>query len=349
MKVKIDNIRIHSIATCLPNKVVNCTQFNEIYGEQEVQRTIKNTGVTQFRAVEGDICASDLCAKAAEVIFENGNIDSASIDGIVFVSQTPDYIMPATSVVLQHRLGLQDTTVAFDINYGCSGYVYGLYQAALLMSSGGCSRVLLLAGDTTTRMIHPLDKSIRMLFGDAGSATLVEKGNETMFFSLKTDGSGFKHLIIQAGGFRHSQNAGTVVEKLDENGNLRTQHHLHMKGMEIMNFAMREVPSMINELLTDCSWNRDEVGVFALHQASRFIVEYLAKKMKLSSVPIQIEKTGNTGPASIPLLLSFQGEGLKKENRLNKVVMCGFGVGLSWAAVATSLASTQFFELVDFL
>ena len=349
MRVRIDGIQISSISTCLPSKVVHCNQFSELYGEQEVQRTIKNTGIKQFRAVENGVCTSDLCAKAAEVIFEKGNINPASIDGIVFVSETPDYIMPATSVVLQHRLGLQNTTVAFDINYGCSGYVYGLYQAALLIGSGGCSRVLLLVGDTSTRIVHPQDKSASMIFGDAGSATLVEKGDENIYFNLKTDGSGFKHLIIPAGSFRHPQDAETVIEQQDENGNLRTQHHLYMNGMEITNFAMREVPPMINELLAQCNWSKEDVGIFALHQANQFIVEYLAKKMKLprTSVPISLAYTGNTSSASIPLLFSLEGNKLKNDGRLNKTILCGFGVGLSWAAAATSLVSTQFFEPVD--
>jgi 3-oxoacyl-[acyl-carrier-protein] synthase-3 len=233
--------------------------------------------------------------------------------------------MPATSVMLQHRLGISTNAVAFDISYGCSGYIYGLYQAAMLLVAGGCHRVLLCAGDVITPLLHPGDRHVRMVFGDAGSATLIESGNDKIAFSLKTDGSGMNDLHCDK-------------YNIDTN----EKQYLFMDGAAIMSFALREVPLIVDDLLKLKQWHANEVGTFALHQANAFMINYLRKKMKITkeAVPITMESTGNTGSASIPLSLTLSHQRLCQENRLDKVVMCGFGVGYSMGAAGVNLSKT---------
>lgn len=350
MKALFEDVSVSAMASCIPANSLDLRTLGKEFGEDEVQRIIASTGISEVRVAQDGVCASDLCEHAARWIFERSAIQPSSIDAIVFVSQTFDHILPATSVLLQNKLGLSKEVAAFDIRYGCSAYVYGLYQASMLVTSGGCQRVLLCAGDVTTRMIHPKDRSIRMVFGDGGSATIVEKGNDTLAFSLMSDGSGAHHLIVPAGGARKPNSSNTSIAVERESGNVRSENDLFMDGMEIMNFALREVPPMIEGVLKLRGWEAAEVGCFAFHQANRFMLDYLRKKMKLGkeSVPIAMGFTGNTGPASIPLMFSQIGSTLRAENRLNKSVLCGFGVGLSWGAVCVDLSKTVISHVIDY-
>lgn len=341
MKTNFFDIAINGIATALPKNKLELASLGKLFGDNEVKRIMASTGIQSVRVAE-DVNTSDLCEAAARNLFAQCNVAVDSIDAIVFVSQTPDAIMPATSAMLQHRLGISINAMAFDISYGCSGYIYGLYQAALLILAGGCQRVLLCAGDVITPLLHPNDRQVRMVFGDAGSATLIEKGSDHFSFVLKTDGSGAKHLTTaKLKSHKHVVNAGI--------NNDMHAGYLYMNGAEIMEFALREVPPCINELLDMKGWQVNEVGAFVLHQANQFMLNYLRKKMQLDkqAVPIAVENTGNTGPASIPLALSLTKDRLKEEGRLNKVVMCGFGVGLSWGATGVDLSNTKIMAPVE--
>ena len=180
MKVILDNVQLKAVASWLPENKVEMTALGSVYGDAEVANIIKATGVERVRIADADMCSSDMCQKAAEALIEYEGIDKSEIDGLVFVSQTTDYILPATSISLQDRLGLSKETVCIDIHYGCSGFIYGLFQAALWVTTGACKNVLVLAGDTTSRMINPADKSLRMVFGDCGTASLVCKGESNM-------------------------------------------------------------------------------------------------------------------------------------------------------------------------
>jgi 3-oxoacyl-[acyl-carrier-protein] synthase III len=349
MKVTFKNSSIKGIAAVIPIVQLDLRTLGTKYGNDEVNRIIASTGIEKVHMAGEDQCTSDLCAVAAEALLTRLEVSPSTIDGLVFVSQSPDYKMPATSVLLQHRLGLPTTAVAFDINYGCSGFVYGLYQASMMVEAGGCERVLVCVGDTSTRMVHPGDRSVRMVFGDAGSATLIEKGENTTHFVLRTDGSGAEHLIIPAGGSRKPIREATSKQIESEDGNVRSEETLFMNGMEIMSFALREIPVMIDDLLTISGWKKEEVGTYALHQANKFMLEYLRKKMKLQkeSVPISVSSVGNTGPASIPLMLSIKHKELAERSQLEKVVCCGFGVGLSWAACTLDLSSTVILDPIE--
>lgn len=344
MKTVINNIGIKSVAAWLPVNKLEMSSLGPVYGEVEVANIIKATGVERVRIADETMTSSDMCQYATEYLFEVDGIDKDIIDGLVFVSQTTDYILPATSISLQRRLGLSQDTICIDIHYGCSGYIYGLFQAACWISSGMCSNVLVLAGDTTSRMINPKDKSLRMVFGDCGTATLVGKSDTLMGFHIQSDGSGADRLIIPAGGFRTPITPETSVLEYDEDHNGRTRNNLYMDGMAIFNFAITKVHKNINTLLETMNWSKEEIGLFALHQANVFMVNYVRKKLKVQAevTPTNVTNYGNTGPASIPLLLSdLCGSG---HYDLSKVVMSGFGVGLSWGSVTANLKDTKFYH-----
>lgn len=347
METIINNIRIKAVASWLPMKVLEMSSLSSLYGEKEVGNIIKATGVERARIAEECMTSSDMCYNAAMSLIEKENIDKSEIDGLVFVSQTSDYILPATSITLQHRLGLSKDTVCVDIHYGCSGFIYGAFQAALWLNCGACKNVLVLAGDTTSRMINSNDKSLRMVFGDCGTATLFGKGNHPMGFNICSDGSGADRLIVPAGGFRHPVTEETSSLKFDEDHNGRTNNDLFMDGTAIFNFAITNVHKNINSLINNMNWIKEDIGLFALHQANNFMVNYIRKKLKIDSdkVPMNVTNYGNTGPATIPLLLSDVCSGY--EYNLNKVIMSGFGVGLSWGSIATNMVETKFYSPIN--
>lgn len=349
MKVKIGGLSISAIASAIPKNSVDFSELAEKFGETEIKRITASTGITKLRVAEKGVCTSDLCEAAARFLFEKLNADPQSFDGIVMASQTFDHIIPATSAILQNKLGLPKTAVAFDIRYGCSAYIYGIYQAAVLIASGSCKKVLVLAGDVISPTVNKYDKALKMVMGDAGSATVVEKGNDTLAFKIMTDGAGYDRLIIPAGGSRYPSDENSKKETEKENGNIRSDENLYMDGMEIMNFCLREVPKTIDEVLELSEWKKEDVGIFALHQANKFIVDYLRKKMKVQpeTVPVVVAEIGNTGPGTIPHLLSVEHERLISEKRLAKTVMCGFGVGFSWGAITADLSNTKFFDPVE--
>jgi 3-oxoacyl-[acyl-carrier-protein] synthase-3 len=339
----IDDIQIRAITAWLPQEQLKLSELSKIYGESEVKNIIKATGIERVRVAEDDETSSDMCCHAAEYLVEQEQLEKASIDGMVFVSQTPDYILPATSINLQYRLGLSTDVVCMDIHYGCSGYIYGLFQAASWIHCGACNNVLVLAGDTTSRMINPNDKSLRMVFGDCGTATWITKGNTPMGIHIQSDGSGADSLIVPAGGFRTPTSEVTSHLVWDNDGNGRTQNDLFMDGAEIFNFAISNVHKNIYSLLDRMLWSKENVGLFALHQANDFMVNYIRKKLKVPAelVPTNVRNYGNTGPATIPLLLCEINA--QSDYDLNKVIMSGFGVGLSWGSIATNLTETNFY------
>ena len=347
MKSIIDNVCLSSIATCVPSQVVNLIDLGKKYGFSDVDRVCKTTGIYSIREASEETTTSDLCLKAAQLIFDREPGLKEIIDGIVFVSQTADYKLPQTSHIIQHKLGLSSDTICFDMPIGCNGYIYGLYQASLLISSSSCNNVLVLAGDTSTKLINEKDRSVRLVFGDAGTASIVKKTkiHSQLSFNIKSDGSGYKDLIIPNGGSRNKFSIDSLNENQDNDGNIRTDSDLFMDGMAIFNFAIKNVPEIINDTLIQTGWGKDEVSLFGLHQANKFMVDYLRKKIKVDQdkMPIVIDGFGNTGSASIPLLLTELFSSLSSIE-LNKVILCGFGVGLSWGTVACDLSATKIYK-----
>jgi 3-oxoacyl-[acyl-carrier-protein] synthase-3 len=289
-------------------------------------------------------CSSDLCRVAAQRLLDDLDIDKELIDALIFVSQTPDYRLPATACVLQDILGLKKSCLAFDVNMGCSGYVYGLSTVYAYANIPGVNRVLLLVGDTPSKFSSLEDKTVALLFGDAGSASLIEKTNRDVhtWFSLHTDGSGVNALYIPNGGYRNMSTCDGLTKR-EIDGNIRHQEHLYMDGGEIFNFTIRKIPISVKHLEEYAGIFHEEINVFYFHQANKFMLDFLAKKMKidLEQMPISLMTFGNTSAASIPLTI------VNHPSQHQNVFLSGFGVGLSWANCITGLANTYITNLIE--
>lgn len=343
MKCIFKNVEIKSIATCLPEKVVEMSSYADKFGEKVVEETIKGSGIERLHEAAVGETTADLCQRAAELIFEKEGIDRNIIDGVVFVSQTGDYFNPATSCVLQGKLGLSKDCVCFDISYGCSGYIYGIFQAATLISSGACNNVLVLAGDTNSKTHEKDNKSSVMVFGDAGSATIVSRGETDMAFHIMTNGYDFKTVINDWGGFRMNPQNKSPEYKTTEPP---------MQGDDVFSFIVSVGPKTIKSVLELVGWDKDEVDFYGLHQATKITVDFMRRKLKLAypeRAPFDIMNYGNTGPTTVPMVLTdwpYRAEGIDTST-WHKVVLAAYGVGLSWGSIACDLSKTKIYRPIN--
>ncbi|MEK5256447.1 ketoacyl-ACP synthase III [Paenibacillus sp. FSL F4-0125] len=327
------NIGIKAIEYVLPEKVLSNDDLAEIYDDWTAEKILIKTGIAKRHVVLEEECASDLAEKAANKIFESGVITPKDVDFIIFATQSPDYQLPTTACILQDKLGIPKTAGAFDFNLGCSAYIYGLAMAKSFIYMGIAKNVLLLTAETYSKYIHPLDKSTRTIFGDAGAATVVcENGHHIGEFDLGTDGSGKNALIIPSGGSRLPRSEVTAIEK-EDNGSIRSMDNLYMDGAEVFNFTIEAVPQSVRNILEKHNLNLSDIDLFVFHQANKFMLDFLRKKLKIDKEKfyINIEDIGNTVSATIPIALKRAEE----EGRLNKgniVLITGFGVGLSWGS-----------------
>lgn len=323
------------------------------FREAFLERTIKLTGIEDVCYAPSDKTVTDYAVAAAKHLFQTLEFDPSKIDGILFVSGYPDYIQPCTAGVIQARLNLTTKCVAMDINHVCSGFVYGLMEAFMLIQNGLCHNVLLCMGDlAASRAIHPKDRSGRMVAGDSGAAVLISAFDTPRFsteFSFYHDGTRAEKLGIFVGANRRPRKAGvTDVEKEDENGNVRTDESFYMDGMEVMRFAMTEVRPSVQEVLDRCGWTKEDVDVFGFHQANEFIVKNLMRNLKLPAekTPIFVRHTGNLGPDSIPMAL-IQHSLTHDTTQWKRCVLCGFGAGLSCASVGIDFSETHVFSSIE--
>jgi len=337
---RIKGIKLTGISTVVPATYKNIDEEKDIFGLDDIRlgRLKSEIGVDKRHIITKNECASDLCEHAARLLISSLACDPRTIDGLVLVTQTPDYFQPATSCVLHGRLDLSKDCATFDINLGCSGYVYGLWLSSLMIAGGNCKRVLLLAGDTLSRCVAPHDRAIAPLFGDAGTATMIERGEERDWvnFALHSDGKGFNHLIIPAGAFRKRPTCETSRIRIGTDGQARSEEHLFMNGAEIFTFSIREVPPLIEEVLDLSGWRKEDVDYYVLHQANKFINQNIARKLGIPhpKAPTDVfEKYGNQSSASIPAVICENLSPILKNKPLN-LVLAGFGAGLSWAACA---------------
>jgi 3-oxoacyl-[acyl-carrier-protein] synthase-3 len=324
---------ISAIAFELPDRVVDNAALKAENPGWDMARIEAKTGIKSRHIAEEDECASDLAFRAAYKLICGTGIDPSSIDVLLFCTQSPDYVLPASACLIQHRLGLPNTCAALDFNQGCSGYVYGLFLARSLICSGQARRVLLLTGDTYSRYIHRGDRSVRVLFGDAGAATLIsaEAGAQIGEFILGTDGAGAKNLIVPVSGSRRRACAETQIATTDQFGSIRTPENLFMDGQELFEFTLRRVPSSIAELLNKTGLTADQIDWFIMHQANRFMLDQLRNRLKIPKerVPVCIESIGNTVSSSIPITMHQMSSQFRSSNRM---MLVGFGVGYSWGA-----------------
>lgn len=350
MESVIDGIKIAGIATALPSKVVSTDAYADFFGEKKIKRIKRSTGVNEVHVVTDGMTASDLCEAAAKHLFEALQVDKSEIDAIVFVSISPDYRAPGTAGILQGRLGLPQGVIALDLTFGCSGYIYGLFEAGVLIKGGSCRKVLLCTGDTQSMLVNDKDRSMKMLVGDAGAATLVEKGNDTSHFYFKTVGNGYQNLIIPAGGCRLPSSVETRQEKEDEDGNIRRQDDLFMDGMGVMKFSLTEVPLAMDAMYDMLGCRKEDIDLFAYHQPNKMILDYLSNAMDIPAekIPVGLQHTGNTASASIPMLLSTMAKNGYDFSQLNRTIACGFGIGLSIGAVDIALNKTKILPPIEY-
>lgn len=347
--LKYNNIGIKAIAACVPSHIEYNSDLGYFMSNEEIQKAITNIGIEERRIADDNVCASDLCYKAAAKLLEDNQIDSSSIDALIFVSQTSDYHQPATACVLQHKLGLSKECLAFDVNLACSGYVYGLSTAYAYANTEGVNRVLLLVGETMSKIVSRYDKVNTPLFGDAGTATLIEKGNYgKSTFSLHTDGSGAQVMMIPDGGFRNRCTPDSFAETIDANGDKRNNLQFRMDGMAVFNFGMSEEPRDVKNLIAAAGVELADVDLLIYHQANRFMTDFFTKWLKFdkTKTPYSIQKFGNTSSASIPLTMVTELRDAYP-NRKN-VVLSGFGAGLSWGSVLLDLRACQISDLIEY-
>ncbi len=320
----------------LPETVLTYQELEERFGTETMQKVLSGAGIRNRRVAPPGVCGSDFAYAAAERLITQHGIDRGSIDLLVFCTQSADYFMPSTSCVLHERLKLSKKCASFDVNLGCSQYVYALSIAHGMILSGSASRALVLTGDTMSRTLHPKDRATVPLMGDGGSATLLgEVPAEQGFlgFELGTDGTGHQYLMIPAGGFRQPLSAETAKESVDAEGNVRTPQNLYMNGVAIFHFAITVVPETIRNLLAKLSLTMADIDLFLFHQANKYMLDYLHKKLKIppGKSHFFIEEVGNTSGSTIPILLTDAWRAGKiRPGAL--VLMIGYGVGLSWAA-----------------
>lgn len=346
--VKTSGVQIEAISACVPGRVVK-TEDYPLFTKSELKFFQSGTGVKERRFADNNVCASDLCERAARAFFDSGITKPEEIGVIIFVTQSPDYILPASAILLQERLQLGKNVLAFDINLGCSGYIYGLSVISSLMTVSNIEKGLLLCGDVSSPSLSYEDKSVYPLFGDAGTATLLRKGEAESIFNLQTDGSGHASIIIPGGGTRNPVCSTTFEKKDFGNGIIRADRDLHLDGVEVFNFALREVKPNVVAVLHAAGVEQDDIDYLIMHQANKLMNETVRKKMKFpeEKVPYSIDVYGNTSSASIPLTIAhcFTNEELSGKKKL---LLSGFGVGYSWGSAIVQTENLKVIPVIEF-
>ena len=338
------------MAGAVPKKVIKNLEYTEFFPEDQVKEVVEKVGIYERRFADEQTCSSDLCFAAAQKLIIDNDIDRDEIDLLVFISQTQDYRMPATSITLQHRLGLKQSCIAFDVNLGCSAFIYGMSVVYSMMQTGNIRKALILDGETRSKVYGPRDRRSAFIFGDGGVAALVERdekfGETTL--SLNSDGSRADLIMIKAGGYRHMSTPETLKERVvDEYGNMRSDEQGYMKGGDVFNFVIREIPRDIKKTIAEAGKTVEDIDFFCFHQANNFINSYIAKKMKLDleKIPHTIEKYGNTSSVSVPLTIVSELKG--KLGGEKTLMMSAFGVGMTWATGIVSFVDTKISDVVE--
>jgi 3-oxoacyl-[acyl-carrier-protein] synthase-3 len=328
-QVSMIGMAVRGVVACVPPKKVSNETDYPWFEALEIKKITAMAGIKSRRVAESDTCTSDLCLAAAKQLMRKLEWDPAGVDGLIFVSQTQDYVMPSTSCILQHKLGLPDTCAAFDVNLGCSAYVYGMWLANSLLQTKACRRILLLTGETPSKFVDPKDRTTALLFGDAGSATALEADDAgtKAHYIMMTDGKGAGDLIVPGGMFR---------DRFPED---KSKYNVHMEGAHVFDFTRNRVPPLIRDLFAMSDTQPEDYAYFIFHQANEYLIKFLAGRVGISmeKVPLSIGEFGNTGAASVPLTLALAGPPPGDPGVPRQVMLLGFGVGLSWGGVSLQL------------
>ena len=325
------NAYIKAISYYLPEKTLTNEQLAQEFPEWTIEKITSKVGVNERYIAATDETATDMGVQAAEKLFEEYKIDRSQIDFLLFCTQSPDYFLPTSACIMQNRLYLPTSCGALDFNLGCSGYVYGLSLAKGLITGNIAKNVLLITAETYSKHLHPKDKGNRTIFSDAAAATLISTDGFAGIgdFSLGTDGRGANNLIVKSGAFRQPVKSNKII--FDESKNPISDDYLHMSGTEIFSFTLQTVPQLVENILTKNSIRKEEINLFIFHQANKYMMDFLRKKIKLDPDKFYyyLENVGNTVSSTIPIAMK---EAIKDQsiNCGDKVLVAGFGVGYSW-------------------
>lgn len=345
--ISFKNLELSGIAVAVPSN----EEYNESYefpSEKERDLFIKTTGVSKRRKSVKHLC-SDLCFEAAEKLIRKLDWKKEEIEILIFISQSRDYVIPSTSILLQERLGLSKSCICFDVPLGCSGYVYGLSIIASFMTNGQIKKGLLLAGDISSFCLNPKDKSTYPLFGDAGSATAIEwkENQQSWKFELGSDGSGAENIMIPGGHCREPFNTAQLEDEEISAGITRNKLNLKLNGEEVFYFSVNQVPVSVKNLLADSNMSFENIDYWIMHQANKIMNETIRIKCRVEKekVPYSLENFGNTSSASIPLTLVVNSKQSSYQNKT--LLFSGFGVGLSWASVILQTGTIEILDLIE--
>lgn len=336
--LEIKNVKIAGIAACVPPKRVDNMDSDLVEDKRELEKYIETTGVRYRYIAEDGICSSDLCKTAADKLIEEMGVDKSEIGCLIMVTQTPDYIFPATACILQDRLGLPTDCMSFDITMSCPGWIYGLSVISSLISAGKIKKGLLLVGETSTKAKSPFDR-VNLLAGDAGTATILEYDEDAspLLFNMHTDGSNYRSLIIPDGGYRNPITPKSFEYYECKDGMRRNRTQSNMEGEDILSFAMHAAPKCIKGMIEHFEIDKGAVDYFLIHQANQMINKLVQKRLKVEDerCPYNISEFGNTSSTTIPLMIVNK---LRDQIGGKKIIACGFGTGLAWGSLFTELS-----------
>ncbi len=346
--LKYNNIGIRAISATVPKQIVKTRSLTDYYSEEEIEKFINATGVEERRFAEKDQCASDLCYASACHIFDETEIKREDIEVLLFVSQTPDYKIPGSSVILQDRLGLSKETIVYDINMSCSGYLHGMLLAYNFLLQPSINNVMVMVGETLSKMTSLQDKGTGKLLGDAGTCTVFSKGEKygETYFSMSTDGAHLDSVKVVAGMGRCPSSEETLKMQTFEDGSIRNLEQIIMVGDDVFSFAISNLPKDIKKLLTFADKDIDEIDKYAFHQANNFMSNYIAKKVKANQEKMlhSIQKYGNTAGTSIPLCM-VENRRLIKENE--SILMNAIGAGFAFGTVLLNISDAKILPLKE--
>lgn len=340
MKSVVNGVRIAGFRAAVPQQRHSYLETPEPFTAEEAAKLLGSIGVHSRRIAPPHICASDMCVAAAEGLLEQLGWDGASVNLLIFISQDADYNVPATSCVMHKRLGLAPTAMCFDVNLGCSGFIYGLLTASKLLQGQDGGRALVLCGDTSSRHLLPDDRATLPLFGDAGGACALETATDAppLHFVTGTDGAGAKNIFVKAGGRRNTLVPKAEPFTAEEHARLYRDSRLTLNGAEVFAFTLRAVPGLVKDVLELAGQTVDDIDYCVMHQANGFMLEHLRKKTKFPPERFinDMYDFGNTSSASVPLAISHRlGDALAAGPK--KLLLAGFGVGWSWGALAAQV------------
>ena len=339
----LKNVRFAGLASCVPRRMLSNIDDCPPSVRSERERLIRNIGIETRRICADWQCFSDLAYVAAEKLLAELKWERSEVDALIVMTQSPDYLIPSTAIILQDRLGLTNATIAYDVNLGCSAYPFGLHLLGNMISSGSIRKALLLVGDKCATVRDPL-------FSDAGTATALEYSENAppMYFDLNSDGSGYKAIMLPVGGHREPYSYHHGVPSRDEHGQLRWPSDLILDGPAVLSFSTQKVPPAVERTVDFAGMQLDDINYFVFHQANRMINDTIRKKLRLTEdrVPSTLKEFGNTSGASLPVTITAR---LLKalQSKKQRLVLSGFGIGLSWGTCILDIENAAFPELIE--